>query len=90
MGDFDSLDLQGIAQGMRHRLRIAKIAHDNTSFIDERKKSVPALPTRSPMARVCEEKSIRSPSPKGAGGGCIYPYLKFGAAPRVVSIGFLP
>jgi len=33
---------------------------------------VPALPTRSPMARA-RARLIRSPSPKGAGGGCIDP-----------------
>jgi hypothetical protein len=51
MSDVDSVCLQSIAQRARHHFRIAEIAHENSLFIGERKKSGPALPTRSPMAR---------------------------------------
>jgi hypothetical protein len=40
---------------------------------------VPALPTRSPMARVRREL-IRSPSQKGAGCGCIDPPIELRAS----------
>jgi hypothetical protein len=72
MCDFDGFCFQDIAQRARHDFRIAKIAHESTFFIGERRRSVPALPTRSPMARARREL-IRSPSQKGAGGRCIGP-----------------
>jgi hypothetical protein len=43
-----------IAQRVRHYLRIAEIAHEHL-FIGERKRSGPAVPTRSPMARARNE-----------------------------------
>lgn len=71
MSGLHGIGIQGIAQGTSHSLRIAEIAHESTR-IGERKRSVPALPTRSPIARV-RATLIRSPSPKGAGSGCIDP-----------------
>jgi hypothetical protein len=41
------------------------------------------------MARA-REKLIRSPSPKGAGGGCIDPGLKIAAERTLVSIKTMP
>jgi hypothetical protein len=51
MGRFYGLRLQGVAQSVRHDLRIAKIAHEKHLFIGEWKRSEPALPTHSPTAR---------------------------------------
>jgi len=49
---------------------------------------VPALPIRSPMAR--RRKTIRSPSQKGAGGGCIDPATLLPDEPRAVNPKIVP
>src|SRR5215813_6214875 len=65
MGGFDGLRFQCIAQGVRHGLRIAKIAHESTSSSANGGRSEPALPTRSPMARA-GRKIDTFTIPKGA------------------------
>src|SRR5262245_9922210 len=71
MGSFDGTAIQGIAQGVRHGLRIAEIAHEITSSLaNGGDRGLPCRPVRQWRGR---RKSIRSPSQKGAGGGCISP-----------------
>src|SRR5882724_8411731 len=54
---------------MRHRFRIAEIAHENTSSSANGKiGACLADPFANGEGRI---ELIRSPSPKGAGGGCI-------------------
>src|SRR5262249_3969791 len=68
---FDRPVLQGVTQGVRHGLRIAKIAHESTSSsANGGNRGLPCRPVRQWRGR---EKLIRSPSQKGAGGGCIDP-----------------
>src|SRR5262245_66584636 len=70
MGGFDGFDLQGITQGVRHDLSIAEIAHESTSSsANGRDRCLLCRPVRQWRGRGM--KLIRSPSPKGAGGGCI-------------------
>src|SRR5262249_7672879 len=72
MGCFDALHFQRIAQGVCHGLRIAKIAHEHRlSSANGGDRSLPCRPVRQWRGR--GEKLIRSPSPKGAGCGCIDP-----------------
>src|SRR5262249_51923057 len=70
MGGFYGLRLQGVAQSVRHDLRIAKIAHQSTSSsANGEDRSLHCRPIRQWRGR--GDKGIRSPSPKGAGGRCI-------------------
>src|SRR6516162_234013 len=72
MGGFVGLCLQCVAQGVRHDLRLAKIAHESTSSsANGRDRACLADPFTNGEGR--GEELIRSPSPKGAGGGCINP-----------------
>src|SRR5215216_1552269 len=72
MGDIHSLGLQGIAQRMGHDFRIAEIAHLDTSLsTNGGDRCLPCRPVRQWRGR--GDRLIRSPSPKGAGGGCICP-----------------
>src|SRR5215469_5032145 len=51
-GDLETLGRECGTQCARHSFRLAEVAHESTFFIGERKRSGPALPTRSPMAEV--------------------------------------
>ena len=84
MAYFHSPDLQGIAQGMRHGFRIAEIAHEGTSLsANGGDRCLPCRPVRQWRGRGA--RLIRSPSPKGAGGGCIDPVIMMARRQRVVN-----
>src|SRR5262249_19326100 len=76
MGCFDIPVFQRMAQSMGHGFGIAEVAHTHL-FTGERRKSGPALPTRSPMARATREGYVHHPRRAQAAG--VSTLVKFGS-----------
>src|SRR5215471_18265741 len=85
MGGFDGLRFQCIAQGVRHGLRIAKIAHESTSSsANGRNRGLPCRPVRQWRGPWKEIDTFTIP--EGRRRRVYQPCWKFGARPGVLSI----